>query len=267
MALSIPQKQVARLHAVVRTLNDAAPLGELRERLGYRLMELFGADYFASFVHRDETGGDDEAVFINMNADNIDAYQAHYQFRDPITEPMRRAGKAVHVNEVMDQTALERSEFFNDFLAVDGLTHGMNFHARLPRAGGSVHLGDLRLWRARRSGNFDTVDVQVLQIVGELFAERAARDYRQTLLARPVDPRFAARYGLTERETAVLAELCRGLPDRRIADRLGISPETVRSHLKALYQKTGVRGRTALVGACMTAKHADLPETGDAQTR
>ena len=265
MALSIPARQVEKLHAVVRTLNDPAPLCELRERLGYRLLELFEADYFASFVYNDGTGFDDDPIAINMSAENIGAYADYYQFHDPITSRMRKAGKAVHVNEVMDQAALERTEFFNDFLSVDGLTHGMNFHACLPRSQGGAHLGDLRLWRARRSGNFDRVDVQMLQIVGELFAERAARARRQTLKAMPVDPRFIERHRLTARETEVLAELCRGRRDREIAEALGISAETVRSHLKAVFQKTGLAGRTAVVSACMATDEGRLPENGDAQ--
>lgn len=260
MGLSIPARQVAKLHAVVRTLNDPAPLVELREKLGYRLLELFEADYFASFVHNDVAGTDNEAIAINMSADNIGAYRAYYQFHDPITGRMRRAGKAVHVNEVMDQPELERTEFFNDFLAVDGLTHGMNFHACLPRSQGGAHIGDLRIWRSRQSGNFDRIDVEMLQIVGELFAERAARAWRRQIRAMPVDPRFIRRYQLTARETDVLRELCSGKRDQEIAKALGISPETVRSHLKSLFQKTGFRGRTAIVGACM----APFPENGDA---
>jgi len=265
MGLSIPARQVAKLHAVVRTLNDPAPLGELRERLGLRLLELFEADYFASYVHNGVTGTDDDAIFINMSSDNIGAYEAYYQFNDPITARMRKAGKAVHVNDVMDQPALERTEFFTDFLHVDGLTHGMNFHACLPREHGAAHLGDLRIWRSRRSGNFDRVDVQMLQIVGELFAERAARAWRREIRALPVDPRFVERYRLTARETDVLTELCSGKRDQEIATTLGISPETVRSHLKSLFQKTGFSGRTAVVSACMASSGAALPENGDAE--
>lgn len=262
MGLSISERQLADLHAVVRALNEPAQGAELRQKLGHRVLDLFGADYFASYVHDNQAGADDQAVFINMDASNIAAYEAYYQFRDPITARMRSSAKAIHVNQVMDQAALERTEFFNDFLHADGLTHGMNFHARLPAAQGGAHLGDLRVWRSRRSGNFDRTDVQMLQIVGELFSERASRDLRRT--AVPVDPRFVDRYGLTRREKDVLTELCRGHRDVEIAGALAISTETVRTHLKALFQKTGCRGRTALVSACMAPADADLPETGDA---
>ena len=253
MGLSFSERQVADLHAVVRILSEPAPLGELRAQLGYRLLDLFNADYFASYVHTD--GGDSQAVTINMDRANIAAYQSYFQYKDPITRPMRQQGRAVHVNQVMDQTALERSEFFNDFLAADGLTHGMNFHARMPARTGGTHLGDLRIWRARRSGNFDQTDVQMLQIVGELYADRAARS-QHSFTDGPIDAAFAPRYGLTRRETDVLRELCSGKTDMAIADALDISPETVRSHLKALFQKTGARRRTALVAMA-------LPGTGD----
>lgn len=261
MTHSFSERQVADLHAVIRTLNEPAPLEEVRQSLGHRLLELFRADYFASYIFDDAAAADDHAVTINMDPANIAAYRAHFQYRDPITAPMRKAGRAVHVNAVLEQGALEKTEFFNDFLAVDGLTHGMNFHACLPARAGSRHLGDLRIWRARRSGNFDRADLLMLQLVGELYAERAAQIVRSDDGFGPVDPGFVAAHGLTPRETQVLAALCDGGTDGEIAARLAISAETVRSHLKALFAKTGCKGRTALVGACM---RPPLPETGDA---
>ncbi|MCR9120930.1 MAG: helix-turn-helix transcriptional regulator [Phyllobacteriaceae bacterium] len=261
MGHSFSERQIADLHAVIRTLQEPVPLAVMRQSLGYRLMELFRADYFASFVFDDAAVADDQAVTINMDTGNIAAYSAHFQFNDPITAPMRRAGRAMHVNDVMEQGALEKTEFFNDFLAVDGLTHGMNFHACLPRSSGGRHLGDLRIWRSRRAGNFDRTDVQMLQLVGELYAERAAERLALPQSGSAIAAHHAAQHGLTGRETEVLAELCHGKTDAQIALALDISTETVRSHLKAMFQKTGCRGRTALVSACLAA---DLPENGDA---
>lgn len=63
---------------------------------------------------------------------------------------------------------------------------------------------------------------------------------------RPLD-RFARRHGLSNREQQVVRLLLDGLSTRRIADELGISPHTVRDHLKNLYRKTGVSSRGQLV--------------------
>lgn len=51
--------------------------------------------------------------------------------------------------------------------------------------------------------------------------------------------------GLTRRETEVIALAAEGKTNREIADRLGISPLTVRKHLEHAYPKLGVGNRTA----------------------
>lgn len=53
---------------------------------------------------------------------------------------------------------------------------------------------------------------------------------------------------LTDREQEVLAELCHGGTYKSIARSLYISPETVRTHLKHVYAKLGVKGKREAVG-------------------
>jgi DNA-binding NarL/FixJ family response regulator len=53
--------------------------------------------------------------------------------------------------------------------------------------------------------------------------------------------------GLTARESEVAAFLAIGLSNREIADALSISEHTVKSHLKAIFQKTGVASRAQAV--------------------
>ena len=55
---------------------------------------------------------------------------------------------------------------------------------------------------------------------------------------------------LTPREMEVLGQLAEGLPNKTIADRLGISEYTVKYHVDAILGKLGVRNRTeAIVSA------------------
>lgn len=53
--------------------------------------------------------------------------------------------------------------------------------------------------------------------------------------------------GLTRRESEVLEGISHGLSTRQIAETLFVGDETVRSHLKSLYQKLGVSDRSAAV--------------------
>jgi DNA-binding NarL/FixJ family response regulator len=52
---------------------------------------------------------------------------------------------------------------------------------------------------------------------------------------------------LSVRGRDVLNLVCRGLDDAGVARKLGISQNTVRNHLTALYRRTGVHSRAALV--------------------
>lgn len=60
----------------------------------------------------------------------------------------------------------------------------------------------------------------------------------------PVKPAGGEEIKLSKRETEILELLTKGLANKEIADRLGLSVETVRVHLKRIYEKLHVRSRT-----------------------
>jgi DNA-binding NarL/FixJ family response regulator len=62
-----------------------------------------------------------------------------------------------------------------------------------------------------------------------------------------VAPASASEVHLSPREQAVLDGLAKGLTYKAIADQLGISIETIRTHLKRIYQKLHVQSRTEAV--------------------
>ena len=49
---------------------------------------------------------------------------------------------------------------------------------------------------------------------------------------------------LTRREREILEQLAQGYGDKEIAQRLDVSFDTVRTHLKHIYEKLHVRSRT-----------------------
>jgi DNA-binding NarL/FixJ family response regulator len=62
------------------------------------------------------------------------------------------------------------------------------------------------------------------------------------MLAMAEKPRF--RHDLTPRELDVLRLIARGLPNKLIARRLGISRRTVEVHLAEIYRAMHVQNRT-----------------------
>jgi DNA-binding CsgD family transcriptional regulator len=67
---------------------------------------------------------------------------------------------------------------------------------------------------------------------------------------------FSSRHGLSPREHEVVLLLVQGLTTTAMADELGISPHTVRDHLKHLYRKTNARSRSELLGLISRSKRA-----------
>lgn len=74
--------------------------------------------------------------------------------------------------------------------------------------------------------------------------------WMENVIRAPDTPGPMNRPGLTQREVQVAELVEQGLRNKEIARALGISPGTVKIHLKHIFEKTGVRGRygLALVG-------------------
>ena len=60
----------------------------------------------------------------------------------------------------------------------------------------------------------------------------------------PQEEEPAAAAGLTERETAMLRALARGLPNAAISKEFWVTEQTVKFHLTNIYRKLGVKNRT-----------------------
>ena len=93
-----------------------------------------------------------------------------------------------------------------------------------------------------------------------LMASNVAFATRQTVTAPVAEPRnidgacaaVGSRYGLSPRELEVLGLLARGRTGDHIADVLGISPHTVKSHIKHIHQKMGVCSRQDIIDVLET---------------
>ncbi|MGC2179664.1 MAG: LuxR C-terminal-related transcriptional regulator [Bradyrhizobium sp.] len=215
---------------------------EVRERIGHHLLELLSADQFASFVWDTPSGSFGSGVWLNMSPDNLASYDAYYQFNDPITLKLQARREPTLVSQIMPQRELMRTEFFNDFLARDGLHWGVNVFSY---AGGR-NIGDLRIWRGRHRENFDLRTLELLRLVEPAFTGalmRAGGTPPRTMPEAAVAPR------LSQRELEVAMMICEGLPDKVIAYRLGVEPSTIRTYLKRIFDKLGVHRRSGIAAA------------------
>jgi len=230
--MHLSTRECAALGRTFAVLAEGLGERELRQRLGEALLDLLQADHFASFVWDAAVGRFVDGVWLNMDSGNLAAYDAWYQYRDPITFALQARRHPTLVAEVMPYGELRRTEFFNDFLARDGLHWGINLHA----FDGAAALGDLRIWRGRARREFGAHDRALLELVEPAFVAALRRRRVATVLPAAPSPR--------ERE--VVLALRRGLTDKQIARELGLAVTSVRTYLRRLGDKAGTSRRAGL---------------------
>ena len=82
--------------------------------------------------------------------------------------------------------------------------------------------------------------------------------------ARPseIAPLIVDAYGLTKREGEITQLVLRGLSTAEVSGELHITPNTVRDHFKAIFDKVGVRSRRELVGQVFAQQYQPRMATG-----
>jgi hypothetical protein len=181
---------------IVARLERLGPESDARSHVFTDVMHLLRSDFGASYVWNARKNRFDEAVSFNMDRNNLRRYEDWYQFRDPMTFELRARRRATLVDDVIPREELVRTEFYNDFLARDGLHHGVNLFI----FDGDRDLGDLRIWRAKGRPEFCARDLDLLDALEP--------HLRRALL------RSGACAGLTSREFDVAALVARGCTDR-----------------------------------------------------
>lgn len=78
-------------------------------------------------------------------------------------------------------------------------------------------------------------------------ASSAGRSLMDRLMSRRSDADESGLDGLTDREREVLGLICQGRDDGEMSRTLGLSRNTVRNHIAALYRKIGVNRRAAAI--------------------
>jgi len=140
-------------------------------------------------------------------------------------------------------------------LHADGLYLGMN----VCHWSGEENLGELRIWRGTQRETFSDRELALFDLVRPAYTVALARARAQAEPGKTVSgdaPTTGneAFSRLTRRERDVVALVVEGLLDKEIAQRLGISYTTVRTHLDRSFQKLGVSNRSRLARLVQSAQ-------------
>lgn len=249
--MHLSSNQSRALGTVMRLLAEADDGDALRSALATPMLDLLGADHYTSMAWNEPSRRFERFTALNVSADSLRDWDAYFRFVDPLTFRMMLRRGPTLATQIMSQSDLMKSEFFNDFLRREGMHWGVNLYFH----DASTCVGDFRIWRGRERGQFGSSDVELLRMLepgitsalSRLHWERtSAPAQAATQCAEQVLERDA---GLSRREAQVAWLVACGCPDKQIARRLDISYPTVRFHLGNVYRKLRARNRAMLAAA------------------
>lgn len=252
MYLSVKERNI--ILKLIETMGQSLDSETMRESAGYVLLDLLKSDQFASFVWNEEKNIFEKGVWANMSDSNMANYCDYYQNIDPITSKMSVSKNAILVNEVMPQKELVKTEFYNDFLAKDGLHNGINLFAY----NNDKNTGDFRIWRKKGRSSFDEKSAFILDFIKPYFrnAMNNIAQHETALLHVPKQIIYTEKlnsnelikmFSLTKREAQITLEIVQGLTDDAIAEKLHIAFSTLRTHIKHIFHKLSVNNRALLI--------------------
>jgi DNA-binding CsgD family transcriptional regulator/GAF domain-containing protein len=137
------------------------------------------------------------------------------------------------------------------------VVNGVAYRALLTARGGSPGVGA----RARVPTSWGTWLVVHGSVVGDPADGRTAV-ILEAARSPEMAPLIVAAHGLTTREREVTQLVLHGLSTAEIAERLHLSEYTVQDHLKAIFEKVGVRSRRELVAQIFFRHYVPRLEMG-----
>lgn len=247
MHLSTVQSRA--LGDLMRLVADATNGDELRERIALPLLDLLHADTYVSMLWNGGQQRFERMTAVNMSEENLRSWDNYFRFIDPLTYPMMQRRKPTVATQVMCQSELSRTEFFNDFLLRDRMYWGVNVYFYEQEQ----CVGDVRIWRTRERGNFDASEIDILKMVEPAITASLARlgwkESAPVVAESECAEETLQREGrLSRREAQVAWLVSCGCPDKEIQTRLGMEYPTVRFHLGNVFKKLRVSNRATLVG-------------------
>ena len=245
----IPLHTVQSYNDSLYTLHQCTGLDEFIVQTMAELRKLIPYENGAYFPV-DLASGQFEAPY-NVDLDNrlFHDYRDYYWQHDDYRSAVFSRQPIPHVDRASDYMRFDdwqKNEHRADFL----IPNGMFYLVGVQLLQGNDLIGEITIHRTQAQGDFRDTEVQLLSMLAShlqlIFSRLKSETCDKAMSHLTV---MCRRYGLTMREAQILQLLTLGNNNKQIGEQLGISAETVKSHLRNIYCKTKTSSRLELLSA------------------
>lgn len=157
-----------------------------------------------------------------------------------------RKNSAYRESDLVSEKKLQASEIFTQYYAPAHITHV----CRMFLVYQSELCGIITLYKKDAKDNFSDKDLYILNQLQDHLSYRLSAEQNGFGFHSRLDDKqrkIIAAYELTDREAEVYLLAVQGLDNTEIAEKMCISPNTLKKHLSSIYSKMHIGSRTQLM--------------------
>ncbi len=162
-------RELLHIFEIGQTAMGCDEVDKLRATVVKLVLETFDverANFFLVRSHPSPRLDLDHIIAEGIDRKYLDLYRQRYSQMDPLLKTLLASDRVVTTKDVISARALDRSEYYNDFLRPQSIHHQMVIYLR----SGVQTLGLLGLCRSRGERNFSSTDFEKGELLGSYLA-------------------------------------------------------------------------------------------------
>jgi len=229
---------------IIHTANSHLSLSEMRAEIAKSLKQAFRAEGVAFFLGNREFRAIDNVNLVGAGMDlrYLDRWVRYYSRHDPFQQEGVSRSSVCKVDDILPYRRWVNLKIYNEFYQPQNIHYKLSMYL----LSSTRILGLIGMFRSRKHQDFSKEDVAKARVL----VPHLTTAVENLIQLQELTPRtlVVKEYQLTKREIDVVRCVCQGLTNDEIGKRLYISRFTVETHLKNIFDKTGVKHRAGLAG-------------------
>ncbi len=240
----LTQEDLQDILDIIHTANCNLKLSEMRGKVVASLRRAFQAEGVAFFLADEGYKGIDHASIVGsgINLRYLDRWVSHYNRHDPFQQEGRSRNTVCKVDDILSYRRWVSLKIYNEFYRPQNIHYKLSIYLRSSQK----ILGLIGMFRPRECPDFSNRDVAKARILAPHLTTALENIIELQKLA--LQSPLTKTYRLTNREIDIVRCVCQGLTNDQIGEKLFISRFTVETHLKNIFDKTGIKHRAGLAG-------------------